>query len=79
MQTFVLIFHAVYMHNFCPKWTSVHPQKRKWNEFKPGEPCSGVPFTVSSLEGPNGTVLVDNLTDHLFKLRKIGKLQCESG
>jgi len=77
---FVLICHSVYMSNFCPEWTFVHPQKRNWNDLKPGEPCSGAPFAVSSLERPIGTVLVENLRALLFKLRKKkGKLQCESG
>ena len=66
----MLICHSVYMPNFCPEWTFVHLHKRNRHDLKPGEPCSGVPFTVSSLERLVGTVLVENLRALLFKLRK---------
>jgi hypothetical protein len=58
------------MPNFCPEWTFVHPQKRNRHDLKPAEPCSGVPFTLSSLERLVGTVLVENLRALLFKLRE---------
>ena len=61
------------MPNFCPEWTYVHPQKWNWNDLKPGEPCSGAPFTVSNLERPIGTVLLENLRTFIFKLRGGGE------